>query len=78
MLDFEQLSNELAAERQRLETTLETSRSTSERRIQELEEEINQLNTTVDSLRERAKIGGDAKVKAVEKENKVGVATVVV
>jgi len=65
------LSNELAAERQRLETALETSRSSSERRIQELEEEASQLNKTIDSLRERAKIGGDAKIKTVEKENKV-------
>ncbi|XP_076815424.1 girdin-like isoform X2 [Clavelina lepadiformis] len=71
VLDFEQLSNELAVERQRLETTLETSRATSERRIQEMEEESSQLNKTINSLRERAKIGGDAKVKAIEKENKV-------
>ena len=71
MLDFEQLSNELAAERQRLESALETSRASSERRIQEIEEENVQLNKTIDSLRERAKIGGDAKVKAIEKENKV-------
>nr|CAB3228757.1 girdin [Phallusia mammillata] len=70
-LDFEQLSNELSTERQRLETTLKTSQTSSERRIAELEAENVQLLKTTETLRERAKIGGNAKVKAIEKENKV-------
>lgn len=71
VLDFEQLSHELSTERQRLEMTLETKQSYAERRIEELVAENQQLMKTTETLRERAKIDGDAKIKAIEKENKV-------
>uniref|UniRef100_H2ZQJ2 HOOK N-terminal domain-containing protein n=1 Tax=Ciona savignyi TaxID=51511 RepID=H2ZQJ2_CIOSA len=71
VLDFEQLSTDLAADRQRLESSLETARASSERRVQEMEQENNHLVKTIESLRERAKIGANEKVKAIEKENKV-------
>lgn len=72
VLDFEQLSNELTAERQRLETALEVSRATADRKLQELKDDNDELNRTVATLHERAKISGDRKVKTIEKENKVG------
>ncbi|XP_078492065.1 girdin [Ciona intestinalis] len=71
VLDFEQLSTDLTADRQRLEGLLETSRASSDRRVQEMEQENNHLVKTIESLRERAKIGANEKVKAIEKENKV-------
>uniref|UniRef100_H2ZQI9 HOOK N-terminal domain-containing protein n=1 Tax=Ciona savignyi TaxID=51511 RepID=H2ZQI9_CIOSA len=43
VLDFEQLSTDLAADRQRLESSLETARASSERRVQEMEQENNHL-----------------------------------
>nr|XP_026692572.1 girdin [Ciona intestinalis] len=68
VLDFEQLSTDLTADRQRLEGLLETSRASSDRRVQEMEQENNHLVKTIESLRERAKIGANEKVKAIEKE----------
>jgi len=71
VMNFEQLSEELSVERQRLETALKTTQSSAERRIEEVNTENVQLNKTIAALRERSKINGDAKVKAIEKENKV-------
>uniref|UniRef100_F6Q6T5 HOOK N-terminal domain-containing protein n=1 Tax=Ciona intestinalis TaxID=7719 RepID=F6Q6T5_CIOIN len=71
VLDFEQLSTDLTADRQRLEGLLETSRASSDRRVQEMEQENNHLVKTIESLRERAKIGANEKVKAIEKEKQV-------
>uniref|UniRef100_H2ZQJ0 HOOK N-terminal domain-containing protein n=1 Tax=Ciona savignyi TaxID=51511 RepID=H2ZQJ0_CIOSA len=50
---------------------LEKENQRLKRRVQEMEQENNHLVKTIESLRERAKIGANEKVKAIEKENKV-------
>lgn len=56
-----------------LESTLDTVRLNNERIVEELKQENEQLNKTVENLRNRAKIGMESRAKEVEKENKVNV-----
>ncbi|XP_068182840.1 girdin-like isoform X3 [Antennarius striatus] len=67
----ESLSTDLMKEKALLEKTLETLRENSERQIKGLEQENKHLAQTVSSLRQRCQVGAEARVKDVEKENRV-------
>ncbi|XP_048374302.1 girdin isoform X4 [Sphaerodactylus townsendi] len=65
------LSKDLMKEKAQLEKTIETLRENSERQIKTLEQENEHLNQTVASLRQRSQISAEARVKDIEKENKI-------
>ncbi|KAL7987216.1 hypothetical protein Chor_006135, partial [Crotalus horridus] len=65
------LCKDLMKEKAQLEKTIETLRENSERQIKILEQEIEHLNQTVTSLRQRSQISAEARVKDIEKENKI-------
>ncbi|XP_041803144.1 girdin-like isoform X2 [Chelmon rostratus] len=67
----ESLSTDLMKEKALLEKTLETLRENSERQMKGLEQENKHLGQTVSSLRQRCQVGAEARVKDVEKENRV-------
>ncbi|XP_044069359.1 girdin-like isoform X3 [Siniperca chuatsi] len=67
----ESLSTDLMKEKALLEKTLETLRENSERQLKGLEQENKHLGQTVLSLRQRCQVGAEARVKDVEKENRV-------
>ncbi|XP_035760678.1 girdin-like [Neolamprologus brichardi] len=67
----ESLSTDLMKEKALLEKTLETLRENSERQMKGLEQENKHLSQTVSSLRHRCQVGAEARVKDVEKENRV-------
>uniref|UniRef100_A0A8B9IBR3 Coiled-coil domain containing 88A n=1 Tax=Anser brachyrhynchus TaxID=132585 RepID=A0A8B9IBR3_9AVES len=65
------LSKDLMKEKTQLEKTLEALRENSERQIKLLEQENEHLNQTVASLRQRSQISAEARMKEIEKENKI-------
>ncbi|XP_019372226.1 PREDICTED: girdin isoform X9 [Gavialis gangeticus] len=65
------LSKDLIKEKIQLEKAIETLRENSERQIRLLEQENEHLNQTVASLRQRSQISAEARVKEIEKENKI-------
>ncbi|XP_054654338.1 girdin-like isoform X3 [Dunckerocampus dactyliophorus] len=65
------LSTDLMKEKALLEKTLETLRENSERQLKGLEQENKHLSQTVSSLRQRCQVGAEARVKDVEKENRI-------
>ncbi|XP_004632491.1 girdin isoform X9 [Octodon degus] len=65
------LSKDLMKEKAQLEKTIETLRENSERQLKILEQENEHLNQTVSSLRQRSQISAEARVKDIEKENKI-------
>uniref|UniRef100_A0A8B9HIE5 Coiled-coil domain containing 88A n=1 Tax=Astyanax mexicanus TaxID=7994 RepID=A0A8B9HIE5_ASTMX len=67
----ENLSSDLMKEKAQLQKTLETLRENSERQVKGLEQENEHLNQTVASLRQRSQVSAEARVKDVEKENRV-------
>uniref|UniRef100_A0A3B3DGM4 Coiled-coil domain containing 88A n=1 Tax=Oryzias melastigma TaxID=30732 RepID=A0A3B3DGM4_ORYME len=67
----ESLSTDLMKEKALLEKTLETLRENSERQLKGLEQENKHLSQTMSSLRQRSQVGAEARVKDVEKENRV-------
>ncbi|XP_051235370.1 girdin isoform X4 [Dicentrarchus labrax] len=67
----ESLSTDLMKEKALLEKTLETLRENSERQMKGLEQENKHLGQTVSSLRQRCQVGAEARVKDVEKENRI-------
>ncbi|XP_056147252.1 girdin isoform X2 [Lampris incognitus] len=67
----ESLSTDLMKEKALLEKTLETLRENSERQLKGLEQENKHLSHNVASLRQRCQVGAEARVKDVEKENRV-------
>ncbi|KAI1897007.1 hypothetical protein AGOR_G00100770 [Albula goreensis] len=67
----ENLSSDLMKEKNQLEKTLETLRETCKRQVKALEQENELLNQNMASLRQRSQISAEARVKDVEKENKV-------
>ncbi|XP_015217936.2 girdin isoform X2 [Lepisosteus oculatus] len=67
----ENLSSDLMKEKAQLEKTIETLRENSERQVKVLEQENEHLNQTISSLRQRSQIGAEARVKDIEKENKI-------
>ncbi|KAM8858416.1 girdin isoform 1-T1 [Spinachia spinachia] len=71
LLSAESLTTDLMKEKALLEKTLETLRENSERQLKGLEQENKHLSQTVSSLRQRCQVGAEARVKDVEKENRV-------
>ncbi|XP_072265770.1 girdin isoform X3 [Pyxicephalus adspersus] len=67
----QQMSDDLMKEKSQLEKIVETLRENSERQIKGLEQENEHLNQTITSLRQRSQIGAEARVKDIEKENKI-------
>ncbi|XP_041420263.1 girdin isoform X7 [Xenopus laevis] len=65
------LSSDLMKEKSELEKTIETLRENSERQIKGLEQENEHLNQTISSLRQRSQISAEARVRDIEKENKI-------
>ncbi|KAM7173257.1 girdin isoform 2-T2 [Macrochelys suwanniensis] len=65
------MSKDLMKEKAQLEKTIETLRENSERQIKILEQENEHLNQTVAALRQRSQISAEARVKDIEKENKI-------
>uniref|UniRef100_A0A8C0GED9 Coiled-coil domain containing 88A n=1 Tax=Chelonoidis abingdonii TaxID=106734 RepID=A0A8C0GED9_CHEAB len=65
------LSKDLMKEKAKLEKTIETLRENSERQIKILEQENEHLNQTLGALRQRSQISAEARVKDIEKENKI-------
>ncbi|XP_048391710.1 girdin-like isoform X4 [Stegostoma tigrinum] len=71
MQNVEILSNDLIKEKTQLEKAIETIRENTEGQIKVLEQENEHLNQTIASLRQRAQISAEAKVKDIEKENNI-------
>ncbi|KAK7153274.1 hypothetical protein R3I93_011240 [Phoxinus phoxinus] len=69
--DMENLGDELLTEKQRLEKTLETIQTDKDRQISELEQEKEHLTQAVSSLRKRAQVNSEARVREVETENRI-------
>ncbi|XP_050989975.1 protein Daple isoform X2 [Labeo rohita] len=69
--DMENLGEELLKEKQRLNKTLETIQADKDRQISELEQEKEHLTQAVNSLRKRAQVNSEARVREVETENRV-------
>ncbi|KAI5610053.1 girdin isoform X2 [Silurus asotus] len=67
----ETLSSDLMKEKAQLQKTLETLTENSERQVKWLEQENEHLTQTITSLRQRSQISAEARVKDVEKENRV-------
>ncbi|KAG1926211.1 girdin isoform X1 [Pimephales promelas] len=67
----ESLSSDLLKEKAQLEKTLETLQENSDRQVKGLEQENAHLTQTVSSLRQRSQVGAEARVKDIEKENRV-------
>ncbi|ELW48690.1 Protein Daple, partial [Tupaia chinensis] len=68
--DLETLSEELIREKEQLQSDMETLKADKARQIKDLEQEKDHLNQAMWTLRERAQVGSEARVKDVEKENK--------
>ncbi|KAL0964528.1 hypothetical protein UPYG_G00325200 [Umbra pygmaea] len=67
----ESLSTDLMKEKALLEKTLETLTENSEGQVKGLEQENEHLTQTVLLLRQRSQVGAEARVKDVEKENRI-------
>ncbi|XP_051503381.1 girdin isoform X2 [Myxocyprinus asiaticus] len=67
----ESLSADLLKEKAQLEKTLETLRENADRQVKGLEQENEHLNQTITSLRQRSQVSSEARVKDIEKENRV-------
>ncbi|XP_021246320.1 girdin isoform X4 [Numida meleagris] len=65
------LTKDLMKEKAELEKTLETLRENLERQIKLLEQENERSNQTIASLRQRSQISAEARMKEIEKENKI-------
>uniref|UniRef100_A0A672T1F5 HOOK N-terminal domain-containing protein n=1 Tax=Sinocyclocheilus grahami TaxID=75366 RepID=A0A672T1F5_SINGR len=69
--DMENLGEELLKEKQGLEKTLVTIQADKDRQISELEQEKEHLTQAVNSLRKRAQVNSEARVREVETENRI-------
>ncbi|XP_050809127.1 protein Daple isoform X2 [Gopherus flavomarginatus] len=69
--DLETLSEELIKEKQQLQGVMETVKADKDRQINDLKQESDHLNQVVLSLRQRAQVSSEARVKDIEKENKM-------
>ncbi|NWR83030.1 GRDN protein, partial [Furnarius figulus] len=65
------VSKDLMKEKAQLEKSLEALKENSERQIKLLEQENEHLTQTVASLRQRSQISAEARMKDIEKENKI-------
>ncbi|XP_043371899.1 protein Daple isoform X2 [Dermochelys coriacea] len=69
--DLETLSEELIKEKEQLQDVMETVKADKDRQIMDLKQENDHLNQVVLSLRQRAQVSSEARVKDIEKENKM-------
>ncbi|KAH1172105.1 hypothetical protein KIL84_007723 [Mauremys mutica] len=69
--DLETLSEELIKEKEQLQGVMETVKADKDRQINDLKQENDHLNQVVLSLRQRAQVSSEARVKDIEKENKM-------
>ncbi|XP_074921961.1 protein Daple [Chelonoidis abingdonii] len=69
--DLEILSEELIKEKEQLQGVMETVKADKDRQINDLQQENDHLNQVVLSLRQRAQVSSEARVKDIEKENKM-------
>ncbi|XP_062432110.1 protein Daple isoform X3 [Rhea pennata] len=69
--DLETLSEELLKEKEQLQVIMETLKADKDRQITDLKQENDHLNQVVLSLRQRAQVSSEARVKDIEKENKI-------
>ncbi|XP_048341157.1 protein Daple isoform X1 [Sphaerodactylus townsendi] len=69
--DLETLSEELLKEKEELQDIMETLKADKERQIKDLEKETDHLNQVVLSLRQRAHVSSEARMKDTETENKI-------
>ncbi|OXB63044.1 hypothetical protein ASZ78_014811 [Callipepla squamata] len=65
------LAKDLMKEKGQLEKTIESLREDLERQIKLLEQENEHSNQTIASLRERSQISAEARMREIEKENKI-------
>ncbi|XP_039598269.1 protein Daple isoform X1 [Polypterus senegalus] len=69
--DMETLVEDLLKEKQQLKDTNESRQTDRDRQISELQHENEHLRQTVDSLRQRTQVSTEARVKEIEKENRI-------
>ncbi|XP_050192988.1 protein Daple isoform X2 [Myiozetetes cayanensis] len=69
--DLETLSEELIKDKEQLQVVMETLKADKDRQIQDLKQENDHLNQVVLSLRQRSQVSSEARVKDIEKENKI-------
>ncbi|KAJ7401708.1 Daple-like protein [Pitangus sulphuratus] len=69
--DLETLSEELIKDKEQLQVVMETLKADKDRQIRDLKQENDHLNQVVLSLRQRSQVSSEARVKDIEKENKI-------
>uniref|UniRef100_A0A8C0FGM4 HOOK N-terminal domain-containing protein n=1 Tax=Bubo bubo TaxID=30461 RepID=A0A8C0FGM4_BUBBB len=69
--DLETLSEELIKDKEQLQVIMETLKADKDRQIKDLKQENDHLNQVVLSLRQRSQVSSEARVKDIEKENKI-------
>ncbi|KAM7108644.1 protein Daple isoform 1-T1 [Ciconia maguari] len=69
--DLETLSEELIKDKEQLQVVMETLKADKDRQIKDLKQENDHLNQVVLSLRQRSQVSSEARVKDIEKENKI-------
>ncbi|XP_019328011.1 PREDICTED: protein Daple isoform X5 [Aptenodytes forsteri] len=69
--DLETLSEELIKDKEQLRVVMETLKADKDRQIKDLKQENDHLNQVVLSLRQRSQVSSEARVKDIEKENKI-------
>ncbi|XP_072719768.1 protein Daple isoform X1 [Ciconia boyciana] len=69
--DLETLSEELIKDKEQLQVVMETLKADKDRQIKDLKQENGHLNQVVLSLRQRSQVSSEARVKDIEKENKI-------
>ncbi|XP_014380905.1 protein Daple isoform X2 [Alligator sinensis] len=69
--DLETLSEELLKEKEQQQIAMETLKANTDRQIKDLKQENDHLNQVVLSLRKRSQVSSEARVKDIEKENKI-------
>ncbi|NXS81998.1 DAPLE protein, partial [Erpornis zantholeuca] len=69
--DLETLSEELLKDKEQLQVVMETLKTDKDRQIKDLKQENDHLNQVVLSLRQRSQVSSEARVKDIEKENKI-------
>ncbi|XP_065492333.1 protein Daple isoform X2 [Caloenas nicobarica] len=69
--DLETLSEELIKDKEQLQVVMESLKADKDRQIKDLKQENDHLNQVVLSLRQRSQVSSEARVKDIEKENKI-------
>ncbi|XP_010132606.1 PREDICTED: protein Daple [Buceros rhinoceros silvestris] len=69
--DLETLSKELIEDKEQIQVVMETLKADKDRQIKDLKQENDHLNQVVLSLRQRSQVSSEARVKDIEKENRI-------